>query len=431
MAGMSGFRRSGLGYALELPSVATELRVGQVSRSRGELVGELTVSCALPAIASQSGHIFRGRFNFSSPTTRTSMAKHLASRTVGAGIDWPELLEQFCVAVLTAESEGQPFVRVGRMPERIPERYLVDPLLPIGKATILYGDGGVGKSYLAVGLAVAVETGVEIIPGFHVGHARVLYLDWESDAADLDERVAAVCDGAGIDSIEILYHRCIGPLHTEVEAIARRVGEEGIGMAVVDSVGMAMGTSSETGVDANQGAIELFSAIREMGAAAPGGAMTTIAIDHVSKEAAGRDTGAGKPYGSGYKAFLARSTWELRQGRDKDPDGTMHLGLYHTKSNGRRFSPIGLAYVNEDGRSVRWSREDITDQTLEKGLSNTDRIYNALKLGGPMLDTELAEYTGIEVAQLRVTLSRGHKAGRLYKGPTTKKWALMDTAHAS
>lgn len=429
---MPGFNRAGLGYALSLPDVATELRVGQVSRSRGELTGELTVSCALPAIASQTGHIFRGRFNFSSSQTRGTMAKHLASRTNGAGIDWPEILERFCVAVLTAEAEGQPFVRVGRMPQRIAERFLVEPLLPLGKTTILFGDGGVGKSYLAVGLAVTVETGDDVIPGFTpAARMPVLYLDWESDRADLDERLKAVCAGAGVDAIEITYRRCIGPLRTQLEAVAQQVTAESVGFVVVDSVGMAMGTSSETSADSNQGAIELFEALGELGAGRETG-VTVLAIDHVSKEAAGREAGAGKPYGSGYKAFLARSTWELRQGKEKDADGTMHLGLYHRKANtSRELAPIGLKYVNEDGRSVYWQREDITEETLEKGLSQSARINAALRDGGPMTDAELADYTGIDVNSLRVALSRGHKNKRYYKGPTTKKWALLDTAHAS
>lgn len=428
---VKGFARTGLGYALTRPEVATEIKVGQVSRSRGELVAELTVSCAMPAIASQTGHIFRGRFNLSSPTTRGTMAKHLASRTNGVGIDWPEMLELFCMAVLTAESEGQPFVRVGRQPARIAERYLVEPLLPLGKTTILFGDGGVGKSYLAVGMAVSVETGTEIVPGFRPVRMPVLYLDWESDYADLDERVKAVCVGADIEPIEITYRRCIGPLRSQLEAVAQRVAADQTGLVIVDSVGMAMGTSSETAGDSNQGAIELFEALGELGAGRNTG-VTVLAIDHVSKEAAGRETGAGKPYGSGYKAFLARSTWELRQGRDKDPDGTMHLGLYHRKANSsRELAPIGLRYVNDDGRAVHWQNESITEVSLEKGLSYPSRINNALRDGGPMTDSELADYTGIDISNLRVTLSRGLQNERYYKGPTTKKWALVDVAHAS
>lgn len=429
MAVLTGFGRSGLGYALTLPDVATELRVGQVSRSRGEVVGELTVSCALPAIASRSGHIFRGRFNFSSPTTRTSMAKHLATRTNGAGIDWPELLEQFCVAVLDAESEGQPFARIGRLPQRMAERFAVDPLLPLGKTTILFGDGGVGKSYLAVGLAVSLETGCEVVPGFSAVRMPVLYLDWESDQADLDERVKAVSAGAEIEPPEILYRRCIGPLRAQLEAVARQITAERIGFVVVDSVGMAMGTSSETGGDSNQGAIELFEALGELGAGRQIG-VTVLAIDHVSKEASRNEGGAGKPYGSGYKAFLARATWELRQGKDADADGTMHLGLYQQKANNsRRHPPIGLRYVNEEGRLVYWAREAITEPTLEKGLSQSERIYAALRTE-PMTDAALAERTGIDIGSLRVALSRG-RGTRFRKNEVTKIWALLDTAHAS
>lgn len=425
-----GVRREGLGYVLELPAVATELRSGAINRSRGELSTELSVSCALPGVTSRSGHIFRGRFNVSSVRSRTELARHLAARTTGSELDWPELLEQFCVGVLAGESAGQPFVRVGRLPQRLAERFLVDPFLPLGKPTILFGDGGTGKSYLAVGIAVSVETGVEIVPGFRPVRARSMYLDWESDQADLDERVKAVAAGVDIEPPEITYRRCLGPLRTQLEAIARQVSAENVGFVIVDSVGLAMGATSETG-DANQGAIELFEALAELstGLTIP---VTSLAIDHVSKEASKNESGAGKPYGSGYKAFLARSTWELRQGKDREPDGTMHLGLFHRKSNlSREQPPVGLRYVNEDGRSVYWRREEITEASLEKSLTQSGRIYSALREAGPMTVEQIQERTGIEEPSIRVVLSRGRRTGTFARNDVTKLWALRDTAHAA
>lgn len=427
---MTAVRRDGLGYVLALPSVATEMRCGAVTSRSGELHAELSVSCALPGVTSRSGHLFRGRFNISSVRTRKELAGHLAARTPGSEIDWPELLEQFCVGVLAGESEGQPFVRVGRLPQRIAERFLVEPLLPLGKATILFGDGGVGKSYFAVGMAVSVETGREIVPGFRPVRSHVMYLDWESDQADLDERVKAVAVGADIEPPEITYRRCVGPLRNQLEPVARQVAAEDVGLVVVDSVGLAMGTTGESG-DANQGAIELFEALAELGAAriTP---VTALAIDHVSKEASKSESGAGKPYGSGYKAFLARSTWELRQGKEREADGTMHLGLFHRKSNlSREQAPIGLRYVNEDGAAVWWQREPITEASLEKSLSQPERITAALREAGPMSDVDLAEYTGIDIGVLRAVLSRGMKNGRFAKGLATKKWALAEVTRAS
>jgi hypothetical protein len=426
---MTDVRREGLGYVMQITDAATELRCGATTRSRGELLAELSVSCALPGVASRTGHIFRGRFNFSSVRTRSELAKHLTARTPGSELDWQELLEQFCVGVLAGASEGQPFVRVGRLPQRLAERFLVDPLLPLGKPTILFGDGGVGKSYLAVGMAVSVESGYEIVPGFRPARGHVLYLDWESDQADLDERVKAVSAGAEIEPPEITYRRCLGPLRAQLEAIARQVSAEDVTLVVVDSVGLAMGATSETG-DANQGAIELFEAFAELGAGrvTP---VTALAIDHVSKEASKNEGGAGKPYGSGYKAFLARSTWELRQGKERESDGTMHLGLFHRKSNlSREHQPIGLRYTNEDGRLVYWQREPITEASLEKSLSQPDRIAAALREAGPLSDVDLADYTGIDISTLRAVLSRAMKKGRFAKSETTKKWAL-GVAHAS
>lgn len=411
-----------MGYALRLPDVATELLVSRLSMSRGELWGELTVSCAMPAIASQTGHISRGRFNISSPTARATTARLLRDRTAGADIEWAEVLETLCVGVLSAESAGTPFQLIGRMPVPIGATYLLEPILPLGKPTILFGDGGVGKSFFAVGASVSVATGQQVIADFNPRQAPVLYLDWETDAADIDGRVKAVSAGIDIEPPEIGYRACAGALAPQIEEIARYVEAEHVGLVIVDSMAGALGSNSEASGDANESVVRMFTALRHLSA-------TVLVLDHVSKEGASNERGAFKPYGSAYKVNLARSVWELRQGKDPDGD-TVHLGLYHRKANNSRLSaPIGLAFRNESGRVVTWQSELITEVSLEKGISEASRIWAAISKQAMTAD-EIADETGIELKNVRVYLSRGLKAGRYGKGAASKKWSLLETRHA-
>ena len=392
------FARVGLGYALSIADVGTDLYVGRLSMSRGELSGELSVACSLPAITSTDGHLFRGRVNLSSTRSRSDLAKYLDGRAAGSGINWRDLLEWFFVRVLESESAGAEVVRIGRRPTQIGPTFRLDPMLPLSKPTILFGDGGVGKSYMAVGIAVSVVSGREVIPGFRPRTCPVLYLDWETDADDIDARVKAVSAGVDIEPPELDYINEAGPLTAHIEELARHVTAAGTGLIIIDSMAGALGATSEIG-DANESVVRLFTALRHLNT-------TVLVIDHISKEGAASESGAFKPYGSAYKVNLARSVWELRQGKEADVDA-IHLGLYHRKSNNSRLAaPMGLAYRNEDGKRVTWSDEPITETSLAAGVSIARRVDAAVK-EGPITDAELADALGVEVKAVRVPLSRG------------------------
>lgn len=413
--------REGLGYAMRMPDVATELAVRQVHRERGDVVGELSVACALPGIPSATGDLFMGRFNLSRLTDRRSLASHLAGKTPETGIAWPDLLELFCAGVLRHESNGVTTIRVGRLPVTRVDPPLVEPLLPAGKATILFGDGGVGKGYLAVALAVSVMTGRTVIPGFTPSAVgSVLYLDWEDDEAEADLRVKRVCAGVGIapDELpEMSWRRMPRILAADVEEVAAEVQARGDRLVIVDSVGLAAGTSAE-GADAAEAALRFMAAVRHLGT-------TALLIDHVTKATASVAGGDRKPYGSGYKAFLARSTWELRQARPTG-DGRTHAALYQRKANTTaRHAPIGLAMSfgeHGDTGSVRWEREEITADDLDDGSSVADRIAAALRFH-PLRPKEIATDTGLSEAQVRAELNRQKsRFGKIATGD----WAVIE-----
>src|SRR5205809_607111 len=72
------------------------------------------------------------------------------------------------------------------------------------------GDGGQGKSWLALALAVAVATGKSLPCGLRPTRTcPVLYLDWESSEAELADRLRALLAGMGVRDYagEVHYRR--------------------------------------------------------------------------------------------------------------------------------------------------------------------------------------------------------------------------------
>lgn len=408
------FARSGMGYTGAWDRGACEITVDHLRRRSGELHGEVLVASAV--VARGKGHLHRASFNLSSSTSRDRLAKMLIDRSRPQEIPWSDMLEEFCTAVLNAERAGTPIVRVGQLGPRSEDSYLVDPILPADKSTIIYGAGGTGKSYIADFLAVMVASGHPAL-GWRVRQGPVLYLDWETDAYEIDERVKRIAAGMGIAAPEISYRGCTASLEDMAEEIARRVTDEHIALVIVDSIGMASGTSRDGG-DANESAIRLFAGLRHL-------RTSVLALDHITGEDVRSDKAVAKPYGSIYKVNLARSVWELRRSAEQDNDGDWHLGLYHRKVNrGGLNAALGIR-VRHLEHSVEFTREDIDDE-LTVALTNSVRIERALSKGA-MTVAEIAEYTGLADNLIRAVFSKEKGRGRFVK--VGEKWGRATVAH--
>jgi hypothetical protein len=384
----------GMGYRMRWTDNGAELRVEHLRMRSGELGGMVRASVDRRQVAF-------GRLNLSSLTTRNSFAKLLKERA--KGIDWSEALERFCVLVLAAESEGEPFQLVGQKPKREAVPYLLHPILPRDRATIVFGEGGTGKSYLAAAIAVTVQTGTPVIRGWHpTNPGPVLILDWEADDGEWNDRIAAICKAQDIAAPQVHYRNCVGSLTEQVEDVARHVSEAGIVLVIVDSVGMATPPGREGG-DANEGAIRMFEAIRHL-------RTTALLIDHVTGADQGRDKVL-KPYGSIYKVNLARSVYELRRADDdhEQEDGIAHVALYHRKANGAALQkPTGLRYAfatDDDGTIDEFliNREDVVLPELVAGMSAREQIEHVL-LGGPLAPVQIETLTGLKGGTVRKTL---------------------------
>ena len=407
--------RRGLGYRADFATWDLLIEVDHLRRTRGELHAELTVFGPW----GPGGTFHRGAHNLSSVTARGSLARSLAERTAGQHplVPWREVVERLAVTVLLAEQEATPTELVGQRPAAESAAWRVEPILPRSKPTILYGEGGTGKSYLALALALSVETGEEIVPGWRPIRAPTLYLDWETDADDLDCRVKAIAAGAGLDYPSLRYRSCAVPLASMVDGLAAEVAAQGIGLLAVDSVGLASGQGHE-GAEASETTLRLFAALRAIGT-------TSLLVDHVAKIEGAVETRHARPYGSVYKTNLARSTFELRRFASPGEDGLTHLGLYHTKSNlSRLLPPQGIAMHHTDG-TVVFTREPLVDE-LTAPLTTPARIALWLQRQRRGTVKEIAEALGEDETKVRVALNR-HKGRQFAKAG--ESWGLLDRIH--
>jgi hypothetical protein len=236
-------------YVLEVPAFGVRLEVDRLRRERHELHGELTVYCSLAGARTVDGVLQIGTFNLSSPTARTQRAKQLREAS-DSEIDFLAPLEEMCQRVTRAERSGSPSAPLHTFEREGADRgTLIDGLwLLLHHATILFGDGGAAKSYLALYFAWQLA-----LKGL-----RVLYVDWELSGVDHRERLERLC-GPAMPTIH--YLRCDRPLLDEADRIRREVNRLSIDYAIFDSIAFGIGGRPEEA----ESAMNYFRAIRQIG----------------------------------------------------------------------------------------------------------------------------------------------------------------------
>ncbi len=394
--------RDGLGYRYEVPGEGVSIRADRIRESSGELTAELTVERA------PEGHLAVTRINLLASQTRASFAKALALRS--NHFDWAAAMEALCLGVLALERQGDPWVAVGRQPARISPPYLLAPFLFERKPTILFGEGGLGKStVLASAIAVAVATGVVPMREWRsISTGPVIVLDWEGEPEDWNDSLVGICRGLAIDPIEVDHRVCRGPLETQIHAIVERAERIGAALVIVDSAEAAMRSPRDSGTD--DPAKRFYDALRLVPAAA-------LVIDHVSK-AVIEHGGRGSPIGNVTKTNRARATWELRTSRKPDADGTRHLKLLNRKMNlDREHPPMGIGVLRADGAIRLWGEAiaDDGDQIARRAperRTRVDQLVALLSDRGRMSVLDITTATDFEARRVkdlvREARAKGH-----------------------
>lgn len=264
--------------------------------------------------------------------------------------DWLRYLET--AAVLINAELQRPVMAQDLHDAPLPplQPFLIEGLLALNKANVIYGPGGTGKSVLAVRIAAALSEGEDLF-GLRVrSTGRTLYLDWEDDANVMVERMERVSNGMGVPRIPMVY-KCLhgkGPYerhHADVREYLKVTAD--IRLVVIDSTAMALHGS--TNGDTADGVIKLYALVSQL-------PVTVLLIDHVAGEdIRSPGSGAAKPYGSIFKVNSARNVWEVRPW---NPEAGLHgFDLHHRKTNiSKRHATIRVG-VHWDDQEVVFEEE--------------------------------------------------------------------------
>jgi hypothetical protein len=262
--------------------------------------------------------------NLSGSGKKRDLAKKLEGRYKAISFDgWQVILDRGSGAVRQQMHSTviSPKRLVSLTPTYRSDR--ISDLVREGAMNILYGEGGVGKGYLAIYGALCVQQGRSMC-SLEVQKGDVLYLDWEDDEVTFNNRVAIVAAGNGLEPEAPHYKRMLGPLSRQVEEILEYILENQIALVIIDSVSKAFPRGDYGSYESTADSMAETTAL--LG--------TTWAIDHVASAGRSSDALAGKPIGGIGKVNATRNMWEVTGEPDQNPDSyTMYTAVHQQKQN--------------------------------------------------------------------------------------------------
>ena len=381
------------GYSLHWADEKLNIVVSRLKEhSDGTVKGELKITTDAPGF---NPHLYQAQFNFVSAQSRKSLAATLLEKY--AAWSWSDILEQLSVIVLTNVRRGELTEDLDPDLDIKAPAYLLSPVIVEGESNLIYGEGGSGKSFLALLFSQIIQANwwdnpFDLIIPKNV-KINTLYLDWETNSNIMAWRHQSILKGMGRPFFKLKYRRCSAPLADDLEQIQEVIDATKTGFVVIDSAGMAAGGD----LNKSETATSFFKAIRKL-------KVTNLVISHTSKD---QLTKKKTPFGSVYFFNESRSIWEVNHSVEEE--GKLEVGMFHRKSNNSRlYHPIGFSFAFLEDLTMVES-QDVRDIVgFMKHLKLATQIEALLKLGS--LDKKrIAKELDAKPDSVRVTLYKMKK----------------------
>lgn len=353
----------------------------QIEQTRShEVHAEVTTWRQIPGVSTEA---FSARLNILSLSGRESYRRNLTD-AFGKQLQWTNILNVACALLKTAWQARPQSIAIEDAPEKKYDAFLIDPYIVAKGPTVWFGDGGAGKTTIALWLCQQI--------------GKVLYLDYEWDASEIRDRMRQMGGGNGLR-----YMSGGGvPLADQLPGVRREIMEHGIQYLVVDSAGLACGGEPEKA----EMAIRYFNALKAL-------KIPSLTIAHITKS--GDDQ---RPFGSTFWHFVPRLTWNVK-GND-ETDGQLRVGFFCRKSNvTRRPKPFGV--LVEFGDEIGIEGHPLWPEFSDSQPARI-RIRELLLSRGKMQRKHIAEELDISDVATRKALQRMPEAASDGRSPYAYWW---------
>jgi hypothetical protein len=389
----------------------------EVSKLRSVRDGNMT--CVVTATTNHpdyNSHLYQTNFNPLAARTKADLQKELQKRYKPTNIvvHWDEVIETLCINTIEQFEKGEPVEVISSMDKWEKPGYLLDPIIPLGKPTIMFGEPGTAKSELALMFGVIVlipleNNGLNLIPAPRA--YTPLLLDFEADKPEIGWRLKAIQEGMGLSELKINYRRCYLSFSQDIEQIKTHIEETGSDFIIIDSLGPACGGDLKEAAPA----LQFFSALRQLN-------ITSLIIAHTSKSQNGEKKTI---YGSMFFEAIARSVWEVNGDQDDGADD-INISMRHAKANmAKKHATLGFNVNFADDKTVITTIDPKSYSGLVERMGANTKILQCLK-NKPMSQDELVKNTGLTNNNVYVALLRLKKKNLITK--SGNQWGAITNA---
>lgn len=386
------FRRFGLGWQYRPPEAPVVMTFASVSEKRGEVRAEIHVQSARTG-----GHMLRRYVNLLGSRSLDELAKDLANRDGGAGFPWRSILEAVTESIIQALRVGPDVESFGGITDRPPGiSWLCEGLVMAHVPNVWLAAASTGKSTFSALLALCHALGQPFL-GRPTKQGVTLYLDWESTADDLAEKLWLGSRWYGLSRVpEGIYRMPMrGPASMYAAAIANRIDSIGATLVIWDGVQAAGGPVGQyTSYEAV--AMDMEALVMSLPPT------THVLLDHVTGDDLKEQKVPLKARGGTRKVEWARNQWSLILDRDAHLSKRHVVGWTHTKINRSDYlEPFGVEIIHRPDELGFALLEESEVEPLKDRMSDWRQLLViAQEVGRPLTNRE---------------------AARLWKGDTEKR----------
>jgi putative DNA primase/helicase len=281
-----------------------------------------------------------------------------------------------------------------------PRRLIVDPWLPEKGLAMIYSPRGMGKTLLALTTAYAIAAGAEFL-GFKTPRARrVLYIDGEMPASEMQKRLAAIVAGFQNQPPDPGYFEMLSGDLTEqgLPDLGTPEGQAELDEQIGDAEVLILDNISTLVRSGRENEAEGWAAVQDWALRHRREGRSMVFVHHAGKSGAQR--------GTSKREDVLDTVVVLKRPADYSPDQGARFEVHFEKSRGF----FGDAAQSFEGRyEVReekavWTRTAISD-------AEVSRVAEALASG--MSIRETAQELGLHKSKVERLKKRAVEMGML------------------
>ena len=279
-----------------------------------------------------------------------------------------------------------------------PRQMVLEPWMPTQGLAMLYGWRGTGKTFLTLSIAYAVASGGLILDWTAPRPAKVVYLDGEMPAPDLQNRLSLITAGAErepepgmLNIITPDLQKRSMPDFSTVGGLAslEEVMPADVQLIILDSISSLIRSGVENEAESWQSISEWAMGQRVAG-------RSVLFLHHTGK--------SGEQRGTSKREDFLDTILQLKPIADHAPHEGAKFEVHIKKSRGvcREFVPIQAELVQTKNGGVHW-----TYRTIEASVR--ERIYELVDCG--MKPPEISKELGIGRATVYRWIARRSEPG--------------------